>query len=770
MRAGHRFCVPKDAKGRGTTWWSGTEASLRFFGQATRQSLFVGLGILLFSGYVIGGENDNSTVASIRLRSGAAVEVSEVSTEAFRVALQSGFIERLHGVVTLDAVPNDADRAQLAGFGLQLLAPLSGNLFRVRVDRNADFDGLHRHRLAPRIAYLHPSQKLETSLQRHDDEREHLVMVWFQREVPLSEQRRVIKTLGAPMLLIDGAWVGAGRYPIIEALVREDVVSWVESPRMWKWAADWVHPALLDPVLDGYLHRMGILKPGTNDDSPNESLIDFDGEGVVVGLFDFGIDARHPDLSPINLIHCAQGECDGHWHATHLAGLIAGTGRSTRGYDSCGRSNLEAFSDEGQRSRVPANAWRGVAPRATLLDIRKGRKYALDAIRGDIHLDAIRRGMQLSNHSYPVSVAGTYDVNNAIRDALIRGDATYEGDRIASRLQVMSAGNKEASHFSVTKGVKNGLVVANWSLADERVSPDSNSGPTADGRIKPDVAAPGSYLWSTWVHLSSSDLDPLNCKDEAGVRTSRHGTYAFGSGSSQAAAVTTGVAALLIEAAGRTRGANDDPRAFEPAWLRAVLVHTACNEADLNSACANWQSRRPNFRSGWGLIRVGKALESVQAGHVYRGKVVAKGEEQIFEFDVPNDRPAPIRITLAWDDPAADPALEQSERKLVNDLDVVVSSGGLKFFPWKAAINRGSDSISLGEDCGELCAPGENRYRAKDRINNIEVIDMPGRKGRWQVKISAHSLPEGNQNFVIISDLPLVRTVGSAEIADAAHR
>ena len=108
----------------------------------------------------------------------------------------------------------------------------------------------------------------------------------------------------------------------------------------------------------------------------------------------------------------------------------------------------------------------------------------------------------------------------------------------------------------------------------------SSVGPTRDGRIKPDVAAPGQYVGSTKSRLIAASNTTME-RDQTHI-----GGY---SGTSMATPHVAGAAALLL-------GLHPT---FDSAQVRTALQHGA--RADLQVGGV------PNTRFGWGKLR---ALES----------------------------------------------------------------------------------------------------------------------------------------------------------------
>jgi serine protease AprX len=113
---------------------------------------------------------------------------------------------------------------------------------------------------------------------------------------------------------------------------------------------------------------------------------------------------------------------------------------------------------------------------------------------------------------------------------------------------VVSAGNAGSLPGTITKPGDDPYVLtvgaedtgATSAKGDDLVAPFSSVGPTQDGLVKPDVVSPGISILS--VRDTGSLIDQLH---PAAV----YGTYYFkGTGTSQAAAIVSGVAALMFQA------------------------------------------------------------------------------------------------------------------------------------------------------------------------------------------------------------------------------
>ena len=262
------------------------------------------------------------------------------------------------------------------------------------------------------------------------------------------------------------------------------------------------------------------------------------GEGVVWAVLDSGIDKTHPhfalhhnlDLKP-PLVHkdftnTGDPTVDEYGHGTHVAGIIAGEAKCPLPDDNGGKvRHIRAFtrrrSEDGEISydKVDLDAISGMAPRCKLLSYKvldgNGNGLTSSLIAAIAAIQEINGyGRRLLIHGVNLSVGYPFDPEWF---ACGQSPLCVEVDRLvrAGVVVVAAAGNtgygSEQTKFLGTISAGLDLTINDPGNADLAITVGSthkdmphvygtsyfsSKGPTGDGRVKPDLVAPGEKILS----------------------------------------------------------------------------------------------------------------------------------------------------------------------------------------------------------------------------------------------------------------------------------
>ncbi len=240
---------------------------------------------------------------------------------------------------------------------------------------------------------------------------------------------------------------------------------------LWVQAA----PGPPEPTLDGAMSALGVdlVRPWDGLEPPEWEV---SGAGVVASIWDpDGPDIDHLDFG--DRILRAPEAAPGYSHATQVGGALAGDGAAT----------AQVYDGWGPRR------WAGVAPETDLLFWLAGGEP--DLAFGEQLQEAINeRGADLGSFSYKNGIGGVYDGLDSAIDGIIRADPEYIERPIPFFWATANDGDEEG-FFSLADyaAAKNVTAVGATNANDDSLAEFSSMGPTADGRLKPDVVAPGCY-------------------------------------------------------------------------------------------------------------------------------------------------------------------------------------------------------------------------------------------------------------------------------------
>ncbi len=333
------------------------------------------------------------------------------------------------------------------------------------------------------------------------------------------------------------------------------------------------------------------------------------GYGVGVAVIDTGI-APHSDFgSRIKAFYdftrggVATKPYDDNGHGTHVAGLIGGNGESSL-----------------------AGTYAGVATKVSLVGLKvlkaDGSGSTSDVIAAIEFAIANKRtlGIDIINLSL-----GHPPFESATTDPLV---AAVQEATAAGILVVTSAGNYGVNPLTGLPGYGGISVPGNSPSAltvgsertegtrrhsDDTVGTYSSRGPTwFDGYAKPDIVAPGHRLIAPAALGSALVLTyPTQVvKSVLSLLTSGSSNYLVLSGTSMAAAVTSGVAALVIEANRSAFPAYADRPGLTPNAIKAILQYTAVEVRDENGVEYDALTVGAGALNALGAVKLAKAIDT----------------------------------------------------------------------------------------------------------------------------------------------------------------
>lgn len=436
------------------------------------------------------------------------------------------------------------------------------------------------------------------------------------------------------------------------------------------------------------------------------------GSGVIFADVDTGMDTNnsataHQDIRGriAAFVDYTSGTiaADTDGHGTHTAGIIAGNG-------ALGVTDPNGFL-----------YGLGMAPQAQLVvqNALVGPSWPPTGGWQVLSRDSVLNDAVGSSNSWYTGASGAQGYSAAARthDFMVR-DANFDTDAVAEPLiMVFSAGNSGPGDYSVTepKEAKNLIVVG----ASENYRPDnplgsgcgasndieqvvgfSSRGPALDGRLLPNVVAPGSDIAS----LRSYTGNYSGC----GAVVSGQSDYVFMSGTSMACPQVSGGAALIVQWWRALMGGADP----SPAMVKALLINGA---TPMNSSAV------PNNNQGWGRMDLDNVIDTGTPSRYYDQETLFSAVGEIWEetFSVA-DPSKPVKVSLVWSDA---PGAIGANPALVNNLDLAVSVEGSVY---RGNVFSGGWSTTGG---------------ASDSLNNIENVYLPaGTTGIVRVTVNVANL------------------------------
>jgi uncharacterized repeat protein (TIGR01451 family) len=493
------------------------------------------------------------------------------------------------------------------------------------------------------------------------------------------------------------------------------------------------------------------------------------GSGQIITVTDSGLDTgtlatMSPDfagrLVATHVLSDGGDLGDNHGHGTHVAGSVAGAG-------------VQSGANPAQRQY--AGSFAGVAPEARLVIqafevTSSGSIVGLNSDYYGLFSQSYNDGARLHTNSWgdytgpatdPEAKFGGYPYgsqrvdqfmwehpdmtvffaagNSGIDGSVASNGFCSGGDGVIDEDSLLAPGTAKnvitigASENLRLQGGMSGtpwfFLHPNWCYGKEPIATDtlsddpngmaafSSRGPTDDGRVKPDMVAPGTNIVSNKSHYPNSSPQWGNHESNA--------HYVYSGGTSMATPLAAGAGVLTRQ--WLTLNGVSNPSA---AVVKATMLNTTIDPAPGQYGLGATQEipyNRPNSIAGWGRTDLG----FMTAPLPYKLWVddhttgIATGEEVQYTHALARplevlSRDQPLRVMLTWTDPAASLS---AAKQLVNDLDLtVIGPDGTMYY-------------------GNNAATG-------DRTNNAEgvVIKNPA-LGLYTVRVRGYNVPTATQPY-----------------------
>ena len=255
----------------------------------------------------------------------------------------------------------------------------------------------------------------------------------------------------------------------------------------------------------------------------------------------------------------------------------------------------------------------------------------------------------------------------------------------------MTGGHKQA---------KNVIATANLTEVGGLAS-SSSRGPAADGRIKPDIGAKGTSVYTP--------VSPY--------------TYDSYTGTSMACPGIAGIMAQLYQAYKEIN--NQNPPS---ALMKCILLNSADDIGNPG----------PDFKHGWGEANVFKAVKILEDNNYLSGSV-SQSTNEVHSINIPSGIKQ-VKIMTYWHDKDAS---ANASIALVNNLNTYITdANGVIYEPWVLDETPSASNLD------------QNAIRGIDDLNNMEqvTIDNPT-AGTYILSIYGFTIPFGPQEYYVTYEL-----------------
>lgn len=700
-------------------------------------------------------------------------------------------------IVQLDGPVRSEWIDALEAEGAEVLAYVPDYALKVRMTR-AETDAVAALDEVAWVGPFHPAYKLSSDVASPPTD---LYRVRIEQGADVAGTLTAVTKSGASVIRAEGnqALVVATRGQV-EAIARVDDTAWIEPftfhDRHNELGGGVIMGAAVADAAgyDGSTQTVAVADTGLGDGtaSGGHSTIS---AGRITGIFDWSA----PSAGGCYNVHPDGPQDVDSGHGTHTsvsavgAGTASGAGRGTAPAANLVFQAVEEYLDiQG------------------LCSVGNPDGYYLIGLPLDLHSlyqQAYDAGARVHSNSWGTDVAGEYTVDSADTDDFVwdnpdllvtfsagnegvdsNADGVVDNDSTGSPataknvLAVGASENDRAGDYAcdealtytssdtyqagltcTTMSGQNVLGTAGprWGFTAEplasdvtagnsqQMAPFSSRGPTDDGRIKPDVVAPGTWVLSGFSSRYrqgyGGTVNPENGLYQwDGWGMPRSGDLKYMGGTSMSNPLAAGGTAVV-----RDFYEKQHSHAASAALVKATLINSAVDLADENNDGADDNDFPiPNSHEGWGRIDLAAATDGSRT-FVDDAAGLTTAQSSTYEVQVP-PLSGPLKVSLAWSDY---PSTEGAATNLVNDLDLEVTAP--------------DDTTYLGN---AFSGGWSQSGGSSDDVNNVEnvYVESPP-AGTWTVTVAGTNVPMGPQPFALVTnaaELPLI-VPGGAVVSEA---
>ena len=574
-------------------------------------------------------------------------------------------------LITFNTLPTESEKVELNELGIDFLYYLPKNTFAVYLENNIASAILSEYDVVS-INNFDPSFKIDSKL------KQDTLPSWALQNNLLSIKVIFFKTANFNQSVdqirrfTDLPILENELFNSIELSITPSDLSLVSSLSFISYIEPVDPPAYKENDLGRTLHRTNVI---------NTEYVTgkkYNGEGVKVMMHDDGYVEPHIDrkgrVDESFCFGCSSSSNDS--HGDHVSGTIMGAGNldpKGRGMADGSFLYVMGYSTNNYSQYVP----------------------------------------QLYNNYDVVITSASYSNGcNAGYTSLAR-DLDEQNNTYSSLLHVFSAGNSGSSDCgygagstwgNVTGGhkqAKNVIAVGNLDYAASLAS-SSSRGPAADGRIKPDICAQGTNVYSTYPNY----------------------TYNSITGTSMSCPGISGVLAQLYQAY-KENNNNTNPSS---GLMKCILLNSADDIGNPG----------PDFKHGWGVVNANRALKLIENSNYFSGSI-SQGSTNTHTLNIPSNIDE-VKVMVYWHDKEGSTSASIS---LVNDINMSMSSSnGTNYNPWVLDPTPNSSNLN------------QNAVRGIDNLNNMEQVTITNpSSGNYTIYINGNSIPFGPQEYFISYEL-----------------